>query len=127
MTIVSLVTEIESKRQIVSAFNNLSHVNNLTGNSRKASDFAQHGLALSAEIGIPHDQSKSHENLVEAFVISENYKKAFEHFTAHSALEGSIMNDKLRTIEALKVRYKAEKKDQELKIQGAEIEGLLPL
>ncbi|MCK4661320.1 MAG: tetratricopeptide repeat protein [Bacteroidales bacterium] len=115
--------EMGDKRGISFVFTDIADIYLLQNNYSKSIELNCKALEISKEIGDKHQIQSAYQSLSKNYEKLNNYKKAFEYNILYIEMHDSIFNEeKHKQIAELETKYQTEKKEQEIKLQKAELD-----
>jgi len=115
--------EVGDKDGIINNYLNISNLNNKLKQYNIAISYADKALEMAKEIGALRLQKFSYLYLSDAYKGLKNYPKVLEYKDLLIQVNDSMFStEKTKAIADMQTRYESEKKEQQIKLQEAEIE-----
>ena len=123
---LTIKQELGQKRGLVSVLIKIGYAYFKIGNLSLAKKYAHQGLDIAYNINSPQNIQTTAKLLSLIYKQEKNYKKGWEMYELHRAVQDSISNLNLEN-EVIKrdTKYQIEKKEQELQLQKKNIEVLV--
>ncbi|MCZ4410082.1 sensor histidine kinase [Cryomorphaceae bacterium 1068] len=107
----------------ISTLSNIAEMKNEMGNPRQAIQTLEKCLRMANEIDSKHDREISLANLASSYKNLGNFEKALEYHVQYLAVHDSVLGENQQEIvQELETQYQTKEKEQQIKIQGLELE-----
>lgn len=126
----SLQQSIKNEDQvgISESYINIGYANFKQGNSSKAIENSNKGLAIAKKIGQLEWQKNAYQNLAEIYNTTKNYKLAYDNQVLFKQANDSMFNtEKNKKVTELQLTYEFDKKQEATKIQQQKKDAILEL
>ncbi len=113
---------IGEKLYIANALRQLGEIYQKSGAYGAALQYFQKSIKLYKELNAKKELLDSYENIASVHAAMGNYKQAYENYKIYSTLKDSVLSeDYLKQMQQNEARYENEKKENEIKLQKAEL------
>jgi serine phosphatase RsbU (regulator of sigma subunit)/uncharacterized protein HemY len=110
------------KLLIAQALRQLGEIYQKAGSYPTALKYFEQSIQLFKELNAKKELLDSYENIANVYSLMGKYKQAYEYYKIYSTLKDSVLSeDYLRQMQQNEARYENEKKENEIKLQKAEI------
>ncbi len=110
------------KLLIAQVLRQMGEIYQKAGSFATALKYFQESIKLFKELNAKKELLDSYENLASVYSSLGNYKQAYESFKIYSNLKDSVLSEEyLRQMQENEARYENEKKENEIKLQKAEL------
>ncbi len=107
----------------ISTLSNIAEMRNEMGNPREAIKILEKCLRMANEIDSKHDREISLANLASSYKNLGDFEKALEYHVQYVAVHDSVLGESQQEIvQELETQYQTKEKEQQIKIQGLELE-----
>jgi signal transduction histidine kinase/Tfp pilus assembly protein PilF len=107
----------------ISTLSNIAEMKNEKGNPREAIQTLEKCLEMATEIDSKYDKQTALANLASSYQSLGDYEKAFNYYVQYTAVHDSVLGENQQEIvQELETQYQTKEKEQQIKIQGLELE-----
>lgn len=119
---LNVYKSLGEKLLIAQALRQLGEIYQKAGSYGTALQYYKQSIALFKELNAKKELLDSYENMASVYSAIGNYKQAYEYYKIYSNLKDSVLSeDYLRQMQENEARYENEKKENEIKLQKAEL------
>ncbi|MGC8802631.1 MAG: tetratricopeptide repeat protein, partial [Bacteroidales bacterium] len=119
---LNVYKSLGEKLLIAQALRQLGEIYQKAGSYGTALQYYKQSVALFKELNAKKELLDSYENMASVYSAIGNYKQAYEYYKIYSNLKDSVLSeDYLRQMQENEARYENEKKENEIKLQKAEL------
>ena len=107
----------------ISTLSNIAEMKNEQGNPQEAIKTLERCLQMSIEIDSKHDKEIALANLASSYKNLGDFEKALDYHVQYVAVHDSVLGENQQEIvQELETQYQTKEKEQQIKIQGLELE-----
>ncbi|MCX7987516.1 MAG: tetratricopeptide repeat protein [Bacteroidales bacterium] len=119
---LNVYKSLGEKLLIAQALRQLGEIYQKAGSYNTALQYYRESITLFKELNAKKELLDSYENVASVYSAIGNYKQAYEYYKIYSTLKDSVLSeDYLRQMQENEARYENEKKENEIKLQKAEL------